>query len=185
MRSRTITGRLIAAFVAVLALMGWTGQAVAADTPSVTATRSDGATVRLSSDANAGAAEWATANTQAMAAASNACGGAYTTLNYVDSRLPGDNTGEDNGSMLGYVGGGYQCLVFVNETPGGANYMYFQACPGTTASSACGKDAGYFSSYAGPLYITRGSGGCFTAAYIMRNEAETANLINGKRSYSC
>ncbi|MFE3047421.1 hypothetical protein ACFXIY_10240 [Streptomyces albidoflavus] len=185
MRSRTMIRRIATTVVAVLAVASGTIQASAADGPSVVTTRSDGATVRTAPGADDATTQWAASNPQAAAAASNACGGKYTTLAYVDSRLPGDTTGEDNGSMLGYVGGGLLCVLFVNETPGGANYMYLRACPGTVSSTACGQDDGYFDQYAGPLYISQGSGGCFTVSYNMRNEKNTLNLINGKRSYSC
>ncbi|MZE74499.1 hypothetical protein [Streptomyces sp. SID5789] len=114
-------------------------------------------------------------------AASNPCGGPYQTIAYVDGRLPGDS-GNDDGDMVAYAGGtGYLCVVFYNGTPGGANEMYFNVCPGKTSGSGCGTDHGDYATYAGPIRIT--DTGCFTAAYMLRNEKDTTWLINGKRSY--
>ncbi|WP_039933157.1 hypothetical protein [Streptomyces viridochromogenes] len=114
-------------------------------------------------------------------AADNPCGGPYQTIAYVDGRLPGDG-GDDDGSMVAYAGGtGYLCVVFYNETPGGANRMYFNVCPGKVSGPGCGTDDGKYATYAGPIRIE--DTGCFTAAYKMRNEADTTWLISGKRSY--
>ncbi|WP_416965192.1 hypothetical protein [Streptomyces sp. Agncl-13] len=76
-------------------------------------------------------------------AAEQPTAGNYNTLVYVDGNLPGDVNGDD-GSMAAYAGGGLLCVIFRNETPGNANYMFLQACPGTSASSACGTDDGYY-----------------------------------------
>ncbi|GGW43464.1 hypothetical protein GCM10010320_24610 [Streptomyces caelestis] len=67
------------------------------------------------------------------------------------------------------------------ETPGGANEMYLNVCPGKTSGPGCGTDDGTFGSHAGPITIS--DTGCFTAVYKMRNEKDTVWLINGKRSY--
>lgn len=188
MRSLFMIRRLATVSFAVLVLLGLTTQASLAQSPgptgSAVATRSDGVAVRLAAGADTATAEAAASNPQAVAAASTVCGGSYNTLAYIDASLPGD-TGAVSGSMAAYVGGGYLCIVFYNQTPGGANWMYLQACPGTTTSTACGYDSGTFSSYAGPVYITTGSGGCFTVAYLLETEAETGYLVNGKESYSC
>lgn len=153
MRSLYVIRRLAAASFAALVLLGLTTQASVADSPgptgSVVATRSDGVAVRLAAGADSATAEAAASNPQAVAAASTVCGGSYNTLAYIDASLPGD-TGAVSGSMAAYVGGGYLCIVFYNQTPGGANWMYLQACPGTTSSSACGYDSGTFSSYRKP-----------------------------------
>lgn len=153
MRPLYIIRRLVTVSFAVLVLLGLTTRASVAESPgstgSAVATRSDGVAVRLAAGADTATAEAAASDPQAVAAASTVCGGSYNTLAYIDASLPGD-TGAVSGSMAAYVGGGYLCVVFYNQTPGGANWMYLQACPGTTSSSACGYDSGTFSSYLRP-----------------------------------
>ena len=171
---KRILGLPVAALVAAGALL----------TPASAAEQPTAPKVSVAADANAETRAWAAAEPEAAAAAATECGGNYNTLVYIDGNLPGDGNGDD-GSMAAYAGGGLLCVIFRNETPGNANYMFLQACPGTGASSACGTDDGYYTKYAGPLYISTGSGGCWTASYKMLTEAEDRYLINGKRSYSC
>ncbi|MET7476693.1 hypothetical protein ABZT17_20280 [Streptomyces sp. NPDC005648] len=169
---KRIAGVLAATVAATAAML--TPASAAGVTPEVT----------VASNADAGTRAWAVAHPQEVVAQSTECGGNYNTLVYIDGNLPGDVNGDD-GSMAAYAGGGLLCVIFKNETPGKANYMFLQACPGTSASSACGTDDGYYSKYAGPVYISQGTGGCWTASYKMKTEAEDRYLINGKRSYSC
>jgi hypothetical protein len=135
----------------------------------------------VAAGADAETRQWVGDNATMLRAAANPCGGPYQTIAYVDGRLPGDG-GNDDGSMVAYAGGtGYLCVVFYNETPGGANEMYLNVCPGKTSGPGCGTDNGNYASHAGPITIS--DTGCFTAAYKMRNQADTTWLINGKRSY--
>ncbi|CAL9664700.1 hypothetical protein [Streptomyces sp. Tu 3180] len=171
---KRILGMLAATTAAMGALLTPASAAGQPVTPKVT----------VAADADSETRAWAAANPQEAVAQATECGGNYNTLVYIDGDLPGDVNGDD-GSMAAYAGGGLLCVIFKNETPGNANYMFLQACPGTSASSACGTDDGYYSEFAGPLYISQGTRGCWTASYKMKTEAEDRYLINGKRSYSC
>lgn len=164
----------VSALTAVLLTLG--SASAQAATPSES-TRAPG----VAAGADTETRQWVEDNAAMLSAADNPCGGPYQTIAYVDGRLPGDG-GDDDGSMVAYAGGtGYLCVVFFNETPGGANEMYFNVCPGKTSGPGCGTDNGKFGSHAGPITIS--DTGCFTAAYKMRNEKDTVWLINGKRSY--
>ncbi|MFP3988536.1 hypothetical protein U9R90_13675 [Streptomyces sp. E11-3] len=118
--------------------------------------------------------------TTASAASASVCGSGYE---FTDAK-PLPSASKRHATLFFYMKGKSACAILDNNTPGGANYMDLRIWPGDN-KSAGDRDNGKFSQYAGPVYsstLARG-GRCVGISAVMRNEANTSNLVNWKGGY--
>ncbi|MGA5898578.1 hypothetical protein [Streptomyces venetus] len=84
------------------------------------------------------------------AAAATVCGTGYTLSKAIP--LPvGTDPGERLATLFAYENGGKGCVILDNNV-GQSRYMLVQVCK--VGGTSCDKDAGNFSEYAGPVYVS-------------------------------
>ncbi|WP_039934086.1 hypothetical protein [Streptomyces viridochromogenes] len=84
------------------------------------------------------------------AAAATVCGSGYTLSKAIP--LPvGTDPSERLGTLFAYENGGKGCVILDNNV-GRSQYMLVQVCK--VGGTSCDKDAGNFSEYAGPVYVS-------------------------------
>ncbi|MFC9129122.1 hypothetical protein ACFT4A_20030 [Streptomyces sp. NPDC057099] len=92
----------------------------------------------------------AKADPAAAAAAANVCGTGYTLRKGIPLPL-GTEPSERLATLFSYENGGKGCVILDNNV-GKAQYMYLQVCK--VGGTACAKDSGNFSGYAGPVRVS-------------------------------
>ena len=167
-------GRGAVAVVALAAFGLIAPQASAAESPAVSG-------VAVSPRADSATRAIAAANPETVRAAASLCGSSYRLYNA--ERLPDERR---FGTLFTYDNGGlgprnYACAVFDNNL-GSTKYMKLKLCENRISHPRCDVDAGYFSQYAGPVYMNN----CATTTAIMKNtKSSRVALIDAVRGSFC
>ncbi|MEV0116581.1 hypothetical protein AB0H77_25575 [Streptomyces sp. NPDC050844] len=140
------------------------------------ATAADGPDVQISKDADAETRAFAQANPETVAAAATVCGSGYTLRKGVP--LPvGTDPSERLATLFAYENGGKGRAILDNNV-GASRYMHLKVCK--VDGTGCDTDAGNFSEYAGPVYVS--SFACAPVTAKMGTSSSSL-YINYKSSY--